>query len=204
MRSSAPAGLSSISNDQHVAKLIPSQLINQLINQPYNQSTNQLINQSIINKGGATTPFTTLPSASHSLLPVEIIKWVSLCSKGSYAYILHCQEHFLATLVALHFTPVSEWVSRWAEFRTSVASRLASLFGHKEWRLIPETLKTFDQRDVKRKRQKDKRIKRQKENSILWCKGSFALLRCFFFMIWIGRSNLMCLFLMLNSSQDRR
>ena len=28
---------------------------------------------------------------------------------------------FLATLVALHFTPVSEKVSEWAEFRTSVA-----------------------------------------------------------------------------------
>ena len=35
---------------------------------------------------------------------------------------------FLATLVALHFTPVSKWLSEWAEFRTSVASRLASLF----------------------------------------------------------------------------
>ena len=28
---------------------------------------------------------------------------------------------FLARLVAVHFTPVSESVSRWAEFRTSVA-----------------------------------------------------------------------------------
>ena len=35
---------------------------------------------------------------------------------------------FLATLVALHFTPVSESVSGSAEFRTSVAPRLASLF----------------------------------------------------------------------------
>ena len=35
---------------------------------------------------------------------------------------------FLATLVALHFTPVSKWLSGWAEFRTSVAPRLASLF----------------------------------------------------------------------------
>ena len=35
---------------------------------------------------------------------------------------------FLATLVALHFNPVSESVSHWAEFRTSVASRLVSLF----------------------------------------------------------------------------
>ena len=35
---------------------------------------------------------------------------------------------FLATLVALHFTPVSRSVGRSAEFRTSVASRLASLF----------------------------------------------------------------------------
>ena len=40
-----------------------------------------------------------------------------------------CQ--FLATLVALHLTPVSESVSEWAEFRTSVASRLASLFSAK-------------------------------------------------------------------------
>ena len=30
-------------------------------------------------------------------------------------------SQFLATLVALHFTPVSESLSRWAEFRTSVA-----------------------------------------------------------------------------------
>ena len=34
---------------------------------------------------------------------------------------------YASTLVALHFTPVSEWVSEWAEFRTSVALRLASL-----------------------------------------------------------------------------
>ena len=38
---------------------------------------------------------------------------------------------FLATLVALYFTPVSEWVSRWAESRTSLASRLASLLKEK-------------------------------------------------------------------------
>ena len=37
---------------------------------------------------------------------------------------------FLATLVALHFTPVSKSVGGSAEFRTSVASRLASLFAH--------------------------------------------------------------------------
>ena len=43
--------------------------------------------------------------------------------QSSYMY-----RVFLATLVALHFTPVSESVSEWAEFRTSVASRLASLF----------------------------------------------------------------------------
>ena len=36
----------------------------------------------------------------------------------------HTLCFLLATLVALHFTPVSKW----AEFRTSVASRLASLF----------------------------------------------------------------------------
>ena len=35
---------------------------------------------------------------------------------------------FLATLVAPHLTPVSKRVSKWAEFRTSVATRLASLF----------------------------------------------------------------------------
>ena len=39
-----------------------------------------------------------------------------------------CHCPFFATLVALHFTPVSESVSQWAEFRTSVASRLVSLF----------------------------------------------------------------------------
>ena len=38
-----------------------------------------------------------------------------------------CHCSFLAALVALHFTPVSESVSQWAEFRTSVAPRLASL-----------------------------------------------------------------------------
>ena len=41
---------------------------------------------------------------------------------------MHRTGCFLATLVALHFTPVSKWVSESAEFRTSVASRLASLF----------------------------------------------------------------------------
>ena len=35
---------------------------------------------------------------------------------------------FLATLVDLHSTPVSESVGRSAEFQTSVPSRLASLF----------------------------------------------------------------------------
>ena len=35
---------------------------------------------------------------------------------------------FLATLVALHFTPVSESVSRWAEFRTIVAWSLRACF----------------------------------------------------------------------------
>ena len=35
-----------------------------------------------------------------------------------------------ALLVALYFTPVSWSVGRWAEFRTSVASRLASLLNH--------------------------------------------------------------------------
>ena len=47
-----------------------------------------------------------------------------------YAIILQKWHNnmFLATLVALHFTPVSKSVSQWAEFRTSVASRLASLF----------------------------------------------------------------------------
>ena len=35
---------------------------------------------------------------------------------------------FLATLVALHFTPVSESLSRWAEFRTSVAWSLRACY----------------------------------------------------------------------------
>ena len=35
---------------------------------------------------------------------------------------------FLATLVALHFTPVSKWVSEWAEFRESVAWSLRACF----------------------------------------------------------------------------
>ena len=47
-----------------------------------------------------------------------------LVSKDGFVCVF-CQ--FLATLVALHLTPVSESVIRWAEFRTSVASRLASL-----------------------------------------------------------------------------
>ena len=40
---------------------------------------------------------------------------------------------FLATLVALHFTPVSKSVSQSAEFRTSVASRLSSLLFWKSY-----------------------------------------------------------------------
>ena len=36
--------------------------------------------------------------------------------------------NLLATLVALHFTPVSESLSRWAEFRTSVAWSLQACF----------------------------------------------------------------------------
>ena len=39
-----------------------------------------------------------------------------------------CLKPFLATLVALHFTPVSESLSRWAEFRTSVAWSLRACF----------------------------------------------------------------------------
>ena len=40
-------------------------------------------------------------------------------------------EEFLATLVALHLTPVSEWVGEWAEFRepdTSVAWSFRACF----------------------------------------------------------------------------
>ena len=51
--------------------------------------------------------------------------WVSWSLSAPFLYCIALS--FLATLVALHFTPVSEWVSGWAEFRTSVASRLASL-----------------------------------------------------------------------------
>ena len=36
------------------------------------------------------------------------------------------------------------------------------------------------QNDKKSKRQKDKRTRGQKDKLILWCQGSFVLLRCFF------------------------
>ena len=58
------------------------------------------------------------------LLPSKLMYPIFDCSLSKpFSY-----RVFLATLVALHFTPVSKWVSKWAEFRTSVASRLASLF----------------------------------------------------------------------------
>ena len=60
---------------------------------------------------------------------------------------VHDKVLFLATLVALHFTPVSESVSGSAEFRTSVASRLASLlilnsdfFKYENWHKFPKAL----------------------------------------------------------------
>ena len=73
--------------------------------------------------------------ASPSTYPCQSVgQWVS---GDSFRFRLEISElcelvmlHLviLATLVAQHFTPVSEWVSGWAEFRTTVASRLASLF----------------------------------------------------------------------------
>ena len=43
-----------------------------------------------------------------------------------------CNQCDCASSLALHFTPVSESLSQWAEFRTSVAPRLASLLQYDE------------------------------------------------------------------------
>ena len=56
--------------------------------------------------------------------------------------------------------------------------------GHKEWPLKLETLQIFDQLDKQTKRQKIKRQKIKDKKTytiflILWCQGSFTLLRCF-------------------------
>ena len=61
---------------------------------------------------------------------------------------------FLAALAALYLTLVTHSVDQW------VSATLE--FWHKEWLLRLQTLHTFDQSDVKTKRQKGKRQKRQK------------------------------------------
>ena len=86
---------------------------------------------------------------------------------------------------------LGQWLGQW------VAATLE--FQHKEWLLRFETWqkdkKTKRQKDKKTKRLKDKMTKRQKDKKaklqndkmkkrpkkslILWCQGSFALLRCF-------------------------
>ena len=60
----------------------------------------------------------------------KLLVWVNVGEiHRKYKHILLDVSWFLATLVALRFTPVSRcWLAGWAEFRTSVASRLASLF----------------------------------------------------------------------------
>ena len=63
----------------------------------------------------------------------DMICWYSWCATPSPSSStcnvnnIHSVS-FLATLVALHFTLVSESLPGWAEFRTSGASRLASLY----------------------------------------------------------------------------
>ena len=87
---------------------------------------------------------------------------------------------------------VTEWVTATLEF------------WHKKWHLRLQTLQTFDLSDRNTERQKDRRQKKdkkgektkrpkktkqkkledQKGSLILWCQGSFALLRCFSKGIW--------------------
>ena len=66
-------------------------------------------------------------STNEDLVCTQRAKFIS----GIYKLSLNQCTSFLATLVALHFTPVSESLSQWAEFRTSVAPRLASLLSEK-------------------------------------------------------------------------
>ena len=73
---------------------------------------------------------------------LEVLDWFVASAKLSWHFIFWKQinsalflgatcgllRRFLATLVALHFTPVSESLSRWAEFRTSVAWSLRACY----------------------------------------------------------------------------
>ena len=68
------------------------------------------------------------PKPSIFLTHGHFFSWMIFFVKKLVLYKSYSLTLFLATLVALHFTPVSKWVSESAEFRTSVASRLASLF----------------------------------------------------------------------------
>ena len=60
-------------------------------------------------------------------LSCSITNQANTSQKQKPAVNIHC-SNFLATLGALHFPPVSHSLTRWAEFLTSVALRLASLF----------------------------------------------------------------------------
>ena len=53
------------------------------------------------------------------------------------------------------------------------------MFQHSEWLKWLETLQTFGQSHVFKKRQKTKSKEDKKESFVLWCQGSCALLLCF-------------------------
>ena len=90
---------------------------------------------------------------------------------------------FLAALAALYsamyYSLPTDWVSEW------VSATLE--FGHIEWVLTLQTLRHLVRvlcpnqktNDKKAQRLKRQGTKGQKESFILWCQGSYALLRCF-------------------------
>ena len=88
-----------------------------------------------------------------------------------------CESFFLTALTAIYLPFVTQSVSSTLEFGNKDFWNLRS------WKKTKrqKDKKTKIQKDKKTKRQKDKKAKRQrlKENSILWCQGSFVLLRCF-------------------------
>ena len=95
-------------------------------------------------------------------------------------------EFFLAALVALYLTLVSEWVSEWVSATLELSTQRV-------------TFETWDPSDIWSERCPDKKTKRQNEKrqnykttklqkkwkktkdkkKILWSQGSFALLQCF-------------------------
>ena len=80
----------------------------------------------------ASTPYSRMPQ-SHRLKPKVITVAVEKIDRSD-----------ITPFVVLYTLPlsVSKWVSGWAEFRTSVASRLASLFSSRhDWALANNLLK---------------------------------------------------------------